>query len=378
MNRKLPEWLDVTPWINRTYTAADVRRALITEDPDESTLAALLSDVGRDLLEQMAARAQALTYRHFGRTIQLYVPLYLSSYCSGGCAYCGFAADRQDVRHVLSFQSVEGELEAIKAMGFDEVLLLTGERSSRADFSYIEECVRMAARRFHTVAVEVFPMTEDEYRGLARVGCTSVTLYQETYHYETYDVMHRWGPKKDYWKRLDGPSRALGGGLRFAGLGVLLGLADRRYDMLALYRHARYLQKQYWQAGVTISFPRIRSEAGGFSPPHPVTDRELAQIVFAFRICLPDVPLVLSTREAEGFRNGMAGLGISKMSVASRTTVGGYGGEGSKEGQFDVSDGRSLEAFCSMLRQKALQPVFKSWDLVYRMTSEESRVGSRD
>jgi 2-iminoacetate synthase len=188
--------------------------------------------------------------------------------------------------------------------------------------------------------------------------------------------MHRWGPKKDFVQRLDAPSRALSGGLRFAGLGALLGLADPRYDMLALYRHVRHLQKTHWQAGLTVSFPRIRQEAGGFIPPHPVDEKMLAQIIFAFRICLPDVPLVLSTREGATFRDGMAGIGVNKMSIASKTTVGGYGDTGSKglsrrssakaEKQFDVSDDRSLDEFCAMLRAKKLEPVFKNWDGVYR------------
>jgi 2-iminoacetate synthase len=362
----LPDWLNPTPWLEHSFSAADIQHALGAESPDEETLAALLSPAASEFLEPMAARAQALTRRHFGRTVQLYVPLYLSSWCSGGCAYCGFAADRQTERHALEFAAVEKELAAIKAMGFEEILLLTGERSAQADLDYLRECVRRAAQQFHNVAIEVFPMAEAEYRSLTETGCTGVTLYQETYHPETYDTMHRWGPKKDFFQRLEAPSRALAGGLRFAGLGALLGLADPRYDMLALYRHVRHLQKLHWQAGLTVSFPRIRSEAGGFVPPHPVDEKMLAQIIFAFRICLPDVPLVLSTREGAAFRDGMAGLGVNKMSIASKTTVGGYGSEGSKEGQFDVSDDRNLDDFCAMLRAKELEPVFKNWDGVYR------------
>ncbi|WP_408647961.1 2-iminoacetate synthase ThiH [Tichowtungia aerotolerans] len=362
----LPDWLDPTPWLEQSHTAADVRHALGTESPNEETLAALLSPAAAEFLEPMAARAQALTRRHFGRTVQLYVPLYLSSWCSGGCAYCGFASDRQTERHALDYTSVAKELDAIKAMGFEEVLLLTGERCPKADVDYLRDCVRIAAQKFHNVAIEVFPMAEEEYRILAEAGATSVTMYQETYHPETYDLMHRWGPKKDMLNRLEAPARALSGGLRFAGLGALLGLSDPQYDMLALYRHARHLQKTYWQAGLTISFPRIRNEVGGFDAPYPVDEKMLAQIIFAFRICLPDVPLVLSTREGAAFRDGMAGLGISKMSIASKTTVGGYGDAGSEEGQFDVSDARGLHEFCDMLRSKDLEPVFKNWDSTYR------------
>ncbi len=362
----VPDWLDPTPWLNTNYTAADVRHALGSETPDESTLAALLSPAAEPFLEAMAARAQAITRRHFGRTIQLYIPLYLSSYCSGGCAYCGFAADRRTERHALGFDAVEKELTAIKAMGFEELLLLTGERSSHADLNYLRECVERSARHFHNITIEVFPMAADEYRVLAEAGCTGVTLYQETYDPEIYDEMHRWGPKKNFDARLDAPSRALAGGLRFAGLGALLGLADPRSDMLALYRHARHLQKTHWKSGLSLSFPRIRTEQGGFVPTHPVDEKMLAQIIFAFRICLPDVPLNLSTRENAAFRDGIAGIGINKMSIASKTTVGGYSDGGSDEGQFDISDSRGLKPFCDMLRSKNLEPVYKNWDAAYR------------
>lgn len=362
----LPDYLNPEPWLNRTVSAADVQRALGAESPDEESFSALLSPAAADFIEPMAARAQALTRRHFGRTIQLYVPLYLSSYCPGGCAYCGFASDRKTERHKLSFDQVESELDALKKMGLEEILLLTGERTPQADYDYVRRCVELAARRFHKVTVEVFPMSTEEYAGLADAGCTGVTLYQETFHPETYAAMHRWGPKSDLLQRVDAPARALAGGLRFAGLGALLGLADPCFDLLALYRHVRYLQKTYWQAGLSVSFPRIRNEAGGFQAPHPVSDRQLAQYIFAFRICLPDVPLVLSTREAPAFRDGTAGIGINKMSVASKTTVGGYGGNGSDEGQFDVSDDRDVEPFCAMLRSRELEPVFKNWDGVYR------------
>jgi 2-iminoacetate synthase len=352
--------------MNRTYSVSDVQHALGTESPDEETLAALLSPAAADFLEPMAARAQALTRRHFGRTMQLYVPLYLSSYCPGGCSYCGFASDRKTERHKLSFEQVETELAALKKMGLEEILLLTGERTPQADFDYVRHCVEIAAQHFHKVTIEVFPMSEKEYGQLAEAGCTGVTLYQETYHPDVYPEMHRWGPKSDMLERIDAPGRALGGGLRMAGLGALLGLSDPLFDMIALYRHTRHLQKTQWQAGLSVSFPRIQNEAGGFEAPHPVSEKTLAQIVFAFRICLPDVPLVLSTRESAAFRDGMAGLGINKMSVASKTTVGGYGDEGSDEGQFDVNDNRDVETFCAMLRSQDLEPVFKNWDATYR------------
>ncbi len=364
--KHLPTWLDPTPWLNRTFSAEEVQHALGAESPNEEMLAALLSPAAAGFIEPMAARAQALTRCHFGRTIQLYVPLYLSSYCPGGCAYCGFASDRKTERHKLSFEQLKTELAALKKMGLEEILLLTGERTPQADFDYVLKCVELAAKHFHNITIEVFPMSGNEYTRLAEAGCTGVTLYQETYHPKTYKKMHRWGPKSDFFQRLEAPTRALAGGLRFAGLGTLLGLSDPTFDLLALYRHVRHLQKTQWKSGLTVSFPRIQNETGGFKAPHPVSEKQLAQIVFAFRICLPDVPLVLSTRESAAFRDGMAGLGCNKMSVASKTTVGGYGEEGSKEGQFDVNDNRDVETFCAMLRKRDLEPVFKNWDAAYR------------
>jgi 2-iminoacetate synthase len=210
-------------------------------------------------------------------------------------------------------------------------------------------------------------MEQEEYHELAELGCTGVTLYQETYDPERYDSLHRWGPKKDYAARLDAPARALGGGMRSMGVGALLGLSDPGYDMIALYRHVVQLRREFWKSGLAVSFPRIRPQAGGYEPAFPVDERMLAQIICAFRICLPDVPLVLSTREGRRFRDGMAGVGISKMSVASRTTVGGYGEhEAVDRGQFDVSDQRGVEEFCRMLHGKGLEPVFKNWDMAYR------------
>jgi len=213
----------------------------------------------------------------------------------------------------------------------------------------------------------VFPMAEEEYRQLADAGCTGVTLYQETYDQEVYEKMHRWGDKRDFFGRIDAPDRALRGGLRTIGIGALLGLADPRHDILCVYRHAKYLLKNYWQAGVSISFPRIRPQMGGFQPDHPVDEKMLAQIIFALRICLPEIPLVLSTREPQRVRDGLAGLGISKMSVASKTTVGGYSNDSEESTeQFEISDERNIPEFCEMLRSKGLEPVFKNWDATYR------------
>lgn len=365
----LPDWLDPLLLVEtaRGAGAAAVRRALAAEDHSAAEFATLLSPAAGACLEAMAQRAQFLTQRHFGRTISLYVPLYLSDHCSSGCAYCGFAADRRRPRRRLERDEIIAEMDALQGMGFEEILLLTGERTPQADFDYLHLAVTLAAERFHLVTIEAFPMTQAEYQKLAHAGCTGITLYQETYHPEIYRQMHRWGPKRDYAVRLETPELALAGGIRTAGLGVLLGLADPVCDAICLYRHLEHLRRKFWRAGFSISFPRLRPEPGGFTPPCPVNDRFLAQLICAFRVCLPDVPLVLSTRESATFRDGMAGVGISKMSVASRTTVGGYHAESAPaDGQFMVCDDRDVNAFCGALISKGLAPVFKNWDAVFR------------
>ena len=363
----IPPELDPKPWLKAAPPSGRaVEAALATEAPDEAAFMALVRADPEIHLERMAQRAQVLTRRQFGRTVQLYAPLYLSNYCSGGCAYCGYAADRQQPRLRLEADEIERELTAMKQLGFEQVLLLTGENSPHANFAYLEAAVRLAANIFHEVTVEAFPMTTDEYRALAEAGCTGVTIYQETYDPDAYPQFHRWGPKRDYARRLQAPERALVGGLASVGLGALLGLSDPLFDALALYRHTRDLQSRFWRAAFSVSFPRLRPEAGGFSAPHPIDDRLLAQIIFAFRICLPETTLVLSTREAPAFRDGLAGVGINRMSAGSRTTVGGYAGSVEDEGQFAVSDSRDVTTFSAMLRSRGLDPIFKNWDAAYR------------
>ena len=363
----IPEWLDPAPYIADKYTAAEVISAINSDDPGPAGLAAMLSREADDLIEIMARKAKALTVSNFGNTISLYSPLYLSNYCSGGCEYCGFASDRKIKRSKLSLKDVKTELAAIKKLGVEDVLLLTGERTPEADFDYLYECVKIACGVFHNVVIETFPMSRSEYAELVQAGCTGVTLYQETYEPEDYAGYHRWGPKQNYPARLEAPSLALDAGMRTAGIGALLGLSDPVYDAVALLRHAIYLRKKYWRSGVSISFPRIRPQEGGFKAPYVVDERLLAKMIFAFRICLPDTHLVLSTRESAWFRDGMAGVGISRMSVASKTTVGGYADNKDDEvGQFDVDDVRGRDEFCRMLREHHLDPVFKNTDSVYR------------
>ncbi len=366
----LPYFSDVDAVLNLADSPKKdaVRAAIYSNEHSITQLALLLSKLARDnFLEEMAQQAASITRRFFGRNIYLYVPLYLSNYCVGGCAYCGFASDRSVQRKKLSTQEILLEMKAIKEMGFEEILLLTGERTKKADFSYVLEAVKMAAERFHSVNIETFPMSYEEYEELVKAGCTGMTIYQETYDEKLYDELHRWGEKKNFLFRYTTPERAAKAGIRHIGLGVLLGLANPISDLLKLFVHLRTLQKTYWQTGFSVSFPRLRPEVGNFKASYYVSDRELAQFIWAFRICLPNVHLTLSTRESPAFRDGIAGLGITRMSAGSRTSVGGYLRERQEDvGQFQVYDDRNVHQIVEELKKKQLEPVFKNWDAAFR------------
>ena len=344
----------------------------LTDDRETTALAAMLSPASSSSLEALATESRAITLRRFGRTMMLYAPLYLSNYCSSGCVYCGFASDRKTVRHRLEPDETSRELAAMKKLGISDILLLTGERTAAADFDYLRRSVEIAARTMQRVSVEAFPMSVNEYRALADCGCTGITIYQETYNRERYEALHRWGPKKDFIDRLETPARALEGGIKNVGLGVLLGLSDPVEDALCLYRHLRHLSRTWWRAGMSLSFPRMRPQTGGYEPPFPVDDRLLARMIFAFRIALPDTELVLSTRESAAYRDGMSTLGITRMSIESRTTVGGYHDPEKKEtGQFEIFDDRTAKEFCLALRKQNIEPVFKNWEPTYNGPSTE-------
>lgn len=337
----------------------------LSDEPLSADIAPLLEG-GRVPLEQLAAEARDTTLRRFGRIVSLYAPLYLSNFCSSGCAYCGFASDRKTPRRALEPDEIDRELAAMRRLGIGDVLLLTGERTSTVGFGYLCRAVEVAARVMPRVTVEAFPMTVAEYRTLAECGCSGITIYQETYDPGRYGELHRWGPKRNFAERLETPERALLGGIKSVGVGALLGLSEPVAEALALARHVRHLCRTCWKAGISVSFPRIRPQEGGYQPAFPVDDRFLARMIFAFRIGFPDVDLVLSTRETPVFRDGMAGLGITRMSIASRTTVGGYHhAEDAGTTQFEVSDDRSAEEFCRALRAKEIEPVFKNWDPVF-------------
>ncbi|MFA5205929.1 MAG: 2-iminoacetate synthase ThiH [Lentisphaeria bacterium] len=320
----------------------------------------LLSPAAEALLEPLARRARELTVRHFGRTMQLFTPLYLANHCINGCRYCGYHAGGTVERHQLSHDELRREAAAIAATGLRHILVLTGEAPKQTPLEYIGGCVAALREWFSSIAVEIYPLTTDGYRYLAGQGADSLTLYQEAYDRDCYARMHPFGPKRDFDFRLEAPERGCQAGLRAVNIGALLGLHDARREFFLTGLHAQYLQEKYPGVEIAISPPRIRPVPGGFQPPVEVTDRMLVQFVTAFRLFMPRAGITLSSRERAEIRDGLAPLCVTRMSAGSNTAVGGRTRPG-QTGQFEIDDARSVPEMCESLCRAGRQPVFKDW-----------------
>ena len=343
-----------------TFTDADVRRAL-DGDPGIEGFAALLSPAAEPHLEKMAARALDETRRHFGNSVCLFTPLYVSNYCSNECVYCGFNCRNGIHRATLDLPSVERELDAIAATGLEEVLILTGESRARSGVDYISKCVELASERFATVGVEVYPMNTDEYTVLHRSGADYVTVFQETYDPARYAELHLSGPKRVFSYRFDAQERALRGGMRGVAFGTLLGLRDDfRRDALACGLHAMSIQRRYPHAEISMSLPRLRP-AGGVDNKIGVTESQLLQVSLAYRMFLPFAGQTISTRERPTFRDGIVGLSATKISAGVSVGIGEHSGEARGDGQFVISDPRDVGEITAALRRKGLQPVMNDY-----------------
>lgn len=329
-------------------------------------LAALLSPTAEELLPALAAESGRITGQRFGRVIQLYAPLYLSSYCANRCLYCGFSIDNEIPRRVLSLEEAEKEALILARRGFSHILLVSGEAPARLGVDYLAELATRLARDFASVSIEVQPLTTEEYARLFRAGITGVAVYQETYDRRVYAEVHRGGLKSDYRRRLEIPGRAALAGMREVGIGSLLGLSDWRAEGLALGLHLQWLRKLSWRTAYTVSFPRLRPAPGSFAPLVPVDERNLAQLLFALRIFDPDVGLVLSTREEARFRDGMIGLAPTRYSAGSCTIPGGYGDKEAGGEQFTIGDERSIVEVAAAIRARGHDPVRKDWDRIFQ------------
>ena len=364
--------IDVRDVARRSMSASttDVRRALQNTSRDLWDLAALLSPAAGELLEELARASHEVTLRRFGRTVHMYAPIYLSNECLTTCTYCGFAKDLPIARKTLSVAQSVQEAEFLRARGFRHVLLLTGEHQKLTGVEFLCEHIRAIKPVIPQVSIEVQVWDEDEYGRLVYAGCDGVVIYQETYGRDSYARFHVGGKKRDYDYRLDGPERAARAGVRRLGIGALLGLHEPwREDVIALAAHALYLQKVAWRAELSVSIPRIRPSASGYSPGNPVTDRELAQLVCALRLLLPDAGIVMSTREPPAFRDRLVPLGVTHTSAGSHADPGGYTEPGEATAQFDVDDTRTVEEVAAALRALGYEPVWKDWDAAMHAVS---------
>lgn len=339
----------------------DVVRTLSQQHCSVRDFHSLVSPAAAGFLETMAVRARSITLLRFGRTIKLYAPVYVSNECVNACAYCGFNVCNQLQRVTLTTEEVLAEAEALYNLGFRHILLVSGEDRKKVPVPYLEGIIKKLSDRFAGISIEIYPLDTQDYKILADAGATGIAMYQETYNRDVYKTLHK-GPKADFDYRLLTLERAGAAGFRDLGIGALLGLDDFRTDAACVAMHAAYLIKNFWKSQISISFPRMRSAVGGFKPAFIISDKELAQIIFALRIVLPDADLVLSTREKEDFRNGMAGIGITRMSAGSKTNPGGYVLTDDSLEQFEVADTRTPAEVAAMLEGKNLEPVWKDFD----------------
>ena len=342
-----------------------VRRAMRAKRFAPADLAALLAPAAADFLEPVARQAAVLTRQRFGYAVQFYVPLYVSNFCVNSCLYCGFNRHNRIRRMVLPYDDAVREAEHLAREGFRHLLLVSGEDPEGVPVDYFEELAERLRGKFASLNIEIYPLDEAGYRRLVEAGVDSLTLYQETYDRDAYRRFHPAGPKRNFSYRLGAVERGARAGISFLGVGALLGLTDWRIDSFYVGLHAHYLQTHYWRQHVSISFPRLRHAAGDFTPPYPVSDAALVQVMCGLRLQLPDAGLVLSTRESARFRDHVLPLGITRISAGSRTTPGGYSEETKAEGQFDVQDRRSLREVMDAIAARGFDPVCKDWDSSY-------------
>ena len=347
------------------YTADDVKRALEAEYLSTEDFGALLSPAAEPFLEQMARRATIETGKHFGSSVCLFTPLYIANYCENYCIYCGFNCHNKIRRAKLDYDGIRREMEAIAKTGMEEILILTGESRKMSDVEYIGKACEIAHEYFKNVGIEVYPMNTDEYAYLHKCGADYVTVFQETYNSDKYETLHLAGHKRIFPYRLNAQERAIRGGMRGVAFAALLGLDDFRKDAYAVGTHAYLLQRKYPHAEISFSCPRLRPIINNDKiNPKDVHERQLLQVMCAYRIFIPFAGLTISTRERAGFRDNVVGMCATKISAGVSTGIGSHTEEESKgDNQFEISDDRSLDEVCAAIRAKGLQPVLN--DYVY-------------
>lgn len=346
------------------YTENDVRRALEHDEKTVDDFKALLSPAALPLLEEIAEAARVETKKHFGNSVNMFTPLYISNYCENYCIYCGFNCHNKIHRAKLNAEEIEHEMQAIAKTGLQEILILTGESKKMSDVKYIGEACKIARKYFKVVGLEVYPMNSDEYRYVHECGAGYVTVFQETYNSDKYETLHLAGHKRIFPYRVNTQERALMGGMRGVGFAALLGLSDFRKDAFATGMHAYLIQRKYPHAEIAFSCPRLRPIINNDKiNPKDVHEPQLLQVICAYRLFMPFASITISTRECQRFRDNVVDIAATKISAGVDVGIGGHDGEREKKGdeQFEISDGRNVDEVYKALTDKGLQPVMSDY-----------------
>lgn len=345
------------------YSKEDVLAALKKDRLSPKDFGALLSPAAAPFLEEMAKRAKLETAKHFGNSVYLFTPIYISNYCENYCVYCGFNCHNQIRRAKLDLDGIEREMAAIAKTGLEEILILTGESRKMSDVTYIGEACKIARKYFKMVGIEVYPMNVEEYAYLRQCGADFVTVFQETYNSDKYETLHLSGHKRVFPYRVNAQERALMGGMRGVAFAALLGLSDFRKDAFATGMHAYLIQKKYPHAEISFSCPRLRPTINNDKiNPKDVHEKELLQIMCAYRIFMPFAGMTISTRERAGFRDNVIGLAATKISAGVSTGIGGHQEEGEQgDDQFEIADNRNVEEVVAAIKKQGLQPVMNDY-----------------
>ena len=346
------------------YTENDVRRALEHDEKTVDDFKALLSPAALPLLEEIAEAARAETKKHFGNSVNMFTPLYISNYCENYCIYCGFNCHNKIHRAKLNAEEIEHEMQAIAKTGLQEILILTGESKKMSDVKYIGEACKIARKYFKVVGLEVYPMNSDEYRYVHECGADYVTVFQETYNSDKYETLHLAGHKRIFPYRINTQERALMGGMRGVGFAALLGLSDFRKDAFATGMHAYLIQRKYPHAEIAFSCPRLRPIINNDKiNPKDVHEPQLLQVICAYRLFMPFGSITISTRDCQRFRDNVVDIAATKISAGVDVGIGGHDGEREKKGdeQFEISDSRNVDEVYKALTDKGLQPVMSDY-----------------
>lgn len=346
----------------KQYTARDVEKALSKEVLSVEDYAAILSPAAEASLEQLAQRAKLETRKHFGNSVSIFTPLYISNYCENNCVYCGFNCKNKIHRGKLSLEEIDKELRTIAKTGLKDILILTGEARKKCDVIYIGEAIKLAKKYFSTISVEIFPLNTQEYSYIKHCGADFVCVYQETYNLETYEKVHLSGPKRVFPYRFNSQERAIKAGMRGVAFGALLGLDDFRKDAFATGVHAYLLQQKYPHAEISFSVPRLRPYINNSgNNPKDVYEPQLLQVMLAYRLFMPFASITISTREKPKFRDNVIGMVANRVSAGVKVSVGGHENEAKGDEQFEISDSRNVEEVHKMIISMGLQPVYTDY-----------------